>query len=109
MRVRQTTLTSAWVTGGNMNTARLNVAGSGAQTAALAFGGRVPPGSTYTAVTETYDGTSWTEVNDLNQAREQSAGFGSQTAAICAAVVILEIKQEILKHGMGLTGQKETI
>jgi hypothetical protein len=38
LRVRQTTLTSAWASGGNMNTARRsNGAGSGTQTAAICF------------------------------------------------------------------------
>jgi hypothetical protein len=43
-----------------MNTARQGLAGSvnGTQTAALGFGGNVPP---YTGgLTEAYDGTSWT-------------------------------------------------
>ena len=37
LRVRQTTLTSAWASGGNMNTARGYGYGTGTQTAALAF------------------------------------------------------------------------
>jgi hypothetical protein len=45
LRVRATTLTSAWATGGNLNTARDSLAGStfGTQTAALGFGGSTPP------------------------------------------------------------------
>src|SRR5210317_481134 len=68
----------AWATGGNLNTARFNLAGSGTQTAGLAFGGS-PPG---TGVTESYDGTSWTELNDLNTSRGYLAGAGTQTSAI---------------------------
>jgi hypothetical protein len=41
-----------------MNTARLALAGTGTQTAALAFGGA--DGTVNTGATEEYDGTSWT-------------------------------------------------
>ena len=45
LRVRQTTLTSAWASGGNMNTARqyLASASNGTPTATLSFGGSVSP------------------------------------------------------------------
>ena len=59
-----------------MNTARKEFGGAGTQTAALAFGGRFPPGDT--ALTEQYDGTSWTEVNDLNTARRNLGGAGDR-------------------------------
>jgi hypothetical protein len=38
--------TGAWATGGNLTTARDQLAGAGTQTAGLAFGGIIPP-STY--------------------------------------------------------------
>ena len=60
------TSAGSWSTGGALNTGRESLAGAGTQTAALAFGGEVPP---QTGATESYDGTSWTEVNDLNAAR----------------------------------------
>ena len=66
----------SWATGGDLNTARKQMAGAGIQTAALGFGGNPTTGAT-----ESYDGTSWTEVNDLNLARERLAGAGTQTAA----------------------------
>jgi hypothetical protein len=45
----------------------MNLAGCGTQTAALAFGGYVPP---VTGATEEYDGTSWTtNPGSLNTAR----------------------------------------
>jgi hypothetical protein len=69
---------AAWSSGGNLNTTRRNLAGTGIQTAALAIGGEVPR----TGKTESYDGSSWSEVNDLNTARNTFAGAGSQTAAI---------------------------
>ena len=83
LRVRQTTLTSAWASGGNMNTARSRPGGAGTQTAALAFGGDTPSSPPVIGNTESYDGSSWTEVNDLNTARAQLGGCGaSNTAAL---------------------------
>jgi hypothetical protein len=49
------TAAGAWATGNNMNTARQQLAGTGTQTAALAFGG-VSPSPTPTGATEEYDG-----------------------------------------------------
>src|SRR5210317_1486513 len=69
----------SWATGGDLNTARTKLAGTGTQTAALVFGGEGPPNL---AITESYNGTSWTEVNDLNTARILLAGAGTQTAAL---------------------------
>jgi len=51
------TSAGAWRTGGNMNTARRNLAAAGTQTAALGFGGRPPA----VAHSEEYNGVSWTE------------------------------------------------
>ena len=45
LRVRSTTLTNAWATGGNLNTAKVFPGGAGTQTAALAFGGENSAGS----------------------------------------------------------------
>jgi hypothetical protein len=58
---------ASWATGNNMNTSRYLLAGAGTQTAALSFGGEVPP---VTSATEEYDGTSWTNSNPLNTARK---------------------------------------
>ena len=57
----------AWVTGGNLNTARQSTAGNGTQTSTLAYGGNIAPGPRV-ANTESWNGTSWAEVNDLNSA-----------------------------------------
>ena len=57
-----------WASGGALNTARTWLAGSGIQTAALAFGGEEP--TEQSGKTESYNGSSsWTEVGDLNTAR----------------------------------------
>jgi hypothetical protein len=71
---------SAWTELADLNTGRWAGAGAGiSYTAALFFGGLVPPN---TAATESWNGTSWTEVNDLNTPRYYLAGTGSNTAAI---------------------------
>jgi hypothetical protein len=44
---------SAWTAGGNLGTARSELAGAGIQTAGLKFGGNIPP---YSNATEEYDG-----------------------------------------------------
>jgi hypothetical protein len=77
-----------WASGGDLNTARSSSATAGSQTASISAGGSVGPGGpNYSALSESYNGTSWTEVNDLNQARLMgggSSGFGTQTAALVA-------------------------
>ena len=78
-----TVTAAAWASGGNLNTARYQMAGAGTQTAGLAFGGY-----TTTAVgdTEEYNGTSWSEQSDLGTARyEMANGNGTQTAGLCIA------------------------
>ena len=66
----------AIASGGNLNTGRRNLGGTGTQTAGLAFGGGPPS----TGVTEEYNGTSWSEQNDIPQGTQQIAGAGTQTA-----------------------------
>ena len=73
------TTAGAWASGNNLNTARAALAGAGIQTAALAFGGDVPP---QTGATEEYDGNSWTSSNPLITSRAYLAGSGTQTAAL---------------------------
>jgi len=51
---------SAWTEVNDMNTARSGGAGTGTQTAAIAFGGNLQPGNFQG--TETWNGTSWTTV-----------------------------------------------
>ena len=74
-----TNTTTAWSTGGTLNTGRESLAGAGIQTAALAFGGEAPPN---TGATELYNGSSWTELNDLSTVRYGLAGVGLYTAAL---------------------------
>ena len=79
LKVSDGPVVSAWATANSMNTARQSLAGTGTQTAALAFGGWAPGRS---ALTESYNGTNWTEVNDLNSARSALGGAGTTTAAL---------------------------
>ena len=68
-----------WASGGILNTARSSSGAAGAtNSAALVFGG-----SSNSALTEQYNGTSWTEVNDLNSGRQYMGGQGTSTLAIC--------------------------
>jgi len=73
-------VTSAWRTGGNLNTGRRLAAGAGIQTSSLCFGGDLNPGAS--ALNELYNGTTWTELADLNSARNSLAGLGTSTAAL---------------------------
>ena len=70
--------TGAWASGGNLNTARRNLAGAGTQTASVVFGG----GPVNTTATEKYDGSVWTNSGNMGTARRGLAGAGTQTAAV---------------------------
>ena len=70
---------ATWASGGNLNQARQQITGCGIQTAALAVAGEGP---TYSALSESYNGSAWTEGNDLNQARAFATALGLQTAAL---------------------------
>ena len=62
--------------GGNLNTGRRQLAGTGTQTAGLAIAGGPPS----IANVEEYNGTAWSEETDIPQATQQMAGAGTQTA-----------------------------
>ena len=69
--------TGAWSSGGNLNSARSGVGGSGTQAATLAFGGAAPgdPSGAMDEV-ESYNGTAWTETTDINSRRYQGGSIG---------------------------------
>ena len=68
-------LNGTWAAGGNLNTGRQEMTGSGAsQNSALAFGGDNGPG--VVALTEAYNGSAWTEVADLTTPRQEGQGCG---------------------------------
>ena len=70
----------SFATGGNLNSARDNISGTGTQTAGLVTGG--PGGSN--GYTELYNGSSWTEAADLNTSRDSTSQgrAATQTATI---------------------------
>ena len=76
----------SWASGGNLNSARERLGGSGTQTAGLAFGGNVgtppAPGLNASNTSEEYNGAAWTEGNNLNTARLAIKGAGTQTATV---------------------------
>ena len=75
--------TGAWASGGNLGTARLELAGAGLQTAGLAFGGKTSPSpGTLTNATEEYDGSAWTAGGNLGTAKYVLGGTGTQTAGL---------------------------
>ena len=74
-----TDLVGSWSTGGDLNQAKRDLGSAGTTTAAVAFGGNVPPS---TVNTELYNGSNWTEVNNLNSARASLGSNGTQTSAL---------------------------
>ena len=86
-------VTNAWASGGNRTISVSYVGGTGAQTAALAFGGYTQPGGNESA-TELYNGTTWTaNPTGLNTARYGSQGAGNQTASIMAGGIVTSTMQ----------------
>ena len=72
---------AAWHSGGGLIDARRSLAGSGTQTAGLAFGG-IKTGPATAANTEEYNGSGWGQGGDLGTARSILGGTGTQTAAL---------------------------
>ena len=75
-------ISGSWSSGGNLLTARRELAGAGTQSAGLCMGGTTT-GSNYLAVTEEYNGTSWSSGGNLITARRHLAGAGTQNAGLC--------------------------
>jgi hypothetical protein len=65
-----------------MGTGRYGHAGTGIQTAALAFGGNDYTVENPTNKTEEYDGSVWSAGGNLNEARTNLSGAGTQTAGL---------------------------
>ena len=71
----------SWSSGGSLNTTRIQMGGTGIQTASIVAGG----GPTGLAVVEQYNGSSWTEVADLSSQRYGLGAAGTSTAAVAFA------------------------
>jgi|MDSV01.2.fsa_nt_gb hypothetical protein len=76
----------SWSSGGNLNTAREWLFGSGTLTAGWVTGGRTTPAdnSGNTGKTEKYDGSSWAETGDMSAGRNQGVAYGTQTAGLAS-------------------------
>ena len=82
----------AWASGGNLNTAKRSMMGTGTTAAMVVAGGisgAAPPHTTGTDVTETYNGSAWsTSPATLNTSRNYNIGDGITTAAITTGGVL---------------------
>ena len=77
-----TVTAGAWASGGNLNTGRTALGGTGITTAAIGMGGGAP----LNVQTEEYNGSSWTSTNNINVGRAIYGGaFGPQGAAGAAS------------------------
>jgi hypothetical protein len=75
-----------WTEINNLNQAKDELGSSGIATAALAFGGNVPPG---TANTEEWNGVSWVEVNNLsNVTIANTGGTGTTDLSLNAGGIV---------------------
>ena len=70
----------AWTSGTAIPAAKVDFAGVGPQTAALAFGGLA--GGSLSLTSQKYDGSAWTATNNMGTARRAMGALGTQTAAI---------------------------
>jgi hypothetical protein len=75
----------SWASGPAMNTAR-GVAGSGGpSTSAIVAGGYVPPSNTYSASSETFNGSAWTAAPSMNETSTEPGCFATSSEAAIAA------------------------
>ena len=74
-----------WTEVNNLNQAKDELGSSGIATAALGFGGNVPPA---TANTEEWNGTNWAEVNNLSNITLANAGTGTTNYSLNAAGLV---------------------
>lgn len=72
----------AWTTITSMSTGRRGAGAAGTGDSCIVFGGYAASG--YSAVTESWDGTSWSTVNSLNTARNNPCAVGTPTSAMIA-------------------------
>ena len=74
----------AWASGGNLPVANKFMGGGGTQTAGIASGGQIVPGS-IVGETYEYDGSAWTDASaDMGNSKLGRASCGTQTANLVA-------------------------
>jgi hypothetical protein len=69
-----------WASGTSYPQTQMDFVGAGTPTAAVAWGGEIPPRQ----VTASYDGSTWTTGGNYPTLIVQHSGFGTQTAALSA-------------------------
>ena len=73
---------TSWTEVNNLGTARYGLSGAGDQTAGLAFGGDLTPGTT--TASESWNGTSWSGTASMNTGARFGGSCGTQTSALSA-------------------------
>ena len=80
----QVVTAGAWASGGNLPVANKFMGGGGTQTAGIASGGQIVPGS-IVGETYEYDGSAWTDASaDMGNSKLGRASCGTQTANLVA-------------------------
>jgi len=67
----------AWSSGPTMNTARASGMSGGPSTSSIVAGGYQPPGNTYSASSETFNGSAWTTAPNMNEVVTEPGGFAT--------------------------------
>jgi hypothetical protein len=106
LKYTSATTVGSWATGGNMGTARTELAGAGTQTAGLAISGTLTPTANVQNATEEYNGATWTSGGNVATARRILAGAGTQTAGLAFGGIIQLVQQELLKNTMVQLGHQ---
>jgi hypothetical protein len=101
-------VTNAWASGGDLNTARHVLGGSGTQTAALAFGGTTGSNS---AATESYNGSAWTAGGNLGTSKKiyNRSWFTNSNFSIWWIYMVLQVILVLQNHIMELHGQQHQV
>ena len=74
-----------WSSGPAMNTARGIGMSGGPSTSSIVAGGYQPPGNTYSASSETFNGSAWTTAPNMNEVVTEPGGFATSSEAAIAA------------------------
>jgi len=78
-------LVGAWASGGNMNTARSQIAGFGIQTAAIYAGGYAYGPNSYQNASEEYNGSAWTSTPNMPVTLGFRVPAGTTAAGLASA------------------------
>ena len=87
-----------WTGGGALSQARQYFAGTGIESAGLAFGGSSNPNTTIYSNTEEYDGSSWTSGGSMPAVRSMMFSWGTQTAGALSGGALPSTTATCLKY-----------